>query len=69
MKKIIEKDTIYSIKLSMKHPNDKMFINGVLVSGYQFKNYTLPKGTDLSSKEIAQWFIIEEIQAPKKKSA
>lgn len=63
--KILDKDTVLSIKLSKKHPNDRMFINGVEIAGYQFKNYELPKGTDIASPEVKAWFIIEKAHAVK----
>lgn len=59
-KEVLNKDTEFSIKLSKKHPNNKMLINGVEIQGYVAKNYVLPKGTDLSLAEITSWFIIEK---------
>lgn len=59
-KKKTNKATTYSIKLSKKHPNDKMHINGVLITGYQFKTYELPAGTNLDTPEIKAWFVFED---------
>lgn len=70
-KSILNKDTEFSIKLSKKHPNNKMRINGVLVEGYVAKNHTLPKGTDLDAVEVKAWFTLAapvEEKAPKAKA-
>jgi len=57
-KNILAKDTVLSVKLAKKHPANRMYINGVVVAGYNSKNYLLPAGTDLSTPEIAVWFVI-----------
>lgn len=58
--KVLSKDTVLGIKLSKPHPHNKMFLNGVLISGYVHKNYILPAGTNLDAVEVKTWFEIEK---------
>jgi hypothetical protein len=66
-KNILTKNETFSIKLKKKHPKHKMLLNAVEISGYKFKNYELPKGTDLNAAEVVAWFEIQDaVKEPKK---
>lgn len=61
IEKLNKDKKVYSIKLSKRHPNNEMYIEGILIKGYTFKNYELPESVNLNTLEIKTWFIFEQL--------
>ena len=53
-----EKVLTITARLSKKHPNNAMRLGGVMVKGYQDKEYQIPVDTKLDSPEVKAWFVI-----------